>query len=159
MLSPDSTTEVARLADQLERSFRGGAWHGPAVREALTGIDITLASQKPPGSKNTILDLVNHIAFWLDAAHVRIFHGQDVDADGDWNREMSPTEADWRAAVKRLETAHARLHGALLELDEERLDDAVPGTDPTVRGLLLGILQHNAYHTGQMVELARELRA
>ena len=28
---------------------------------------------------------------------------------------------------------------------------------PTVRGLLLGTLQHNAYHTGQIVHIAQEL--
>jgi uncharacterized damage-inducible protein DinB len=31
----------------------------------------------------------------------------------------------------------------------------VAGSDPTLRGLLLGLLQHNAYHTGQIVVLAK----
>jgi uncharacterized damage-inducible protein DinB len=159
MVPTHESTEVIRLADQLERSFRGGAWHGPAVSEVAAGIDATVASQRVPGSTNTILDLVRHITFWLDAAYLRIFRGDDVDADADWKRETVVTEAIWSEALTRLESAHARLHAALLELDEERLDDAVPGADPTVRGLLLGILQHNAYHTGQMVEIARELRA
>jgi hypothetical protein len=31
----------------------------------------------------------------------------------------------------------------------------VAGSDPTVRGLLVGILQHNAYHGGQIVLLRK----
>ncbi len=28
-------SETRRIADQLRRAFEGGAWHGPAVKEAL----------------------------------------------------------------------------------------------------------------------------
>ena len=30
--------ELARLEDQLQRAFEGGAWHGPAVLEVLAGV-------------------------------------------------------------------------------------------------------------------------
>jgi uncharacterized damage-inducible protein DinB len=152
-----TNSEVGRLADQLERSFHGGAWHGPATREAVTGIDAATASRRPEGSPHTIVKLVRHMTFWLNAASLRIFGGRDVDPESDWLEEGSLTDEAWTRAVAELEQAHAKLHTALLDLDDDRLDDAVPGLDPTVRGLLLGTLQHNAYHTGQIVQVAREL--
>lgn len=152
-----NTTEVGRLADQLERSFHGGAWHGPATREALTGIDAATAQRRPDGSPHTIFEIVRHITFWLDAASLRIVDGRDVDPEGDWREEGELTDVAWRRAVAELENAHAKLQAALAGLGDDRLDDTVPGTDPTVRGLLLGTLQHSAYHTGQIVQLKREL--
>jgi uncharacterized damage-inducible protein DinB len=152
-----SNTEVRRLADQVERSFRGGAWHGPATREALAGIDAAMAGRRPDGSAHTIVELVRHITFWLNAARLRIAGGRDVAAEDDWSEEGSLTAETWAQAIAELEQAHANLHGALLDLGDDRLDNAVPGSDPTVRGLLLGTLQHNAYHTGQIVQIAREL--
>jgi uncharacterized damage-inducible protein DinB len=149
--------EVDRLADQLERAFHGGAWHGPATREALTGIDASTAARRPLGSPHTIVELVRHITFWVNAASQRIAEGTDVDPRSDWQKEEVLTDETWAGIIAELEQAHTRLHAVVLDLDDDRLDAAVPGCDPTVRGLLLGTLQHNAYHTGQIVQVVREL--
>ena len=42
-------TEAVRFADQLERSFRGGAWQGPSLTEALAGVTATAAV--PPAGR------------------------------------------------------------------------------------------------------------
>jgi len=154
------TSEASRFADQLERSFRGGAWHGPSVAEALAGVSAARAHRRPlPGAHN-IIELVFHIAFWLDGSRRRI-EGEALtgpEPEADWPAAAgggSHSEAAWRAALGRLEEAHRRLHATVLELDDERLDLAVAGADPTLRGMLLGILQHNAYHAGQIALLAK----
>lgn len=149
-------TEVARLADQLERSFRGGAWHGPAVAETLSGVDAAAARRRTVGRGHTIDEIVGHLAFWLDAAARRL-DGEalaDLPPESDW---PAPSEGDegWRGRLAELETAYRRLHARVLELDDAALDGPVAGSDPTVRGLLLGILQHNAYHGGQIALLAK----
>jgi uncharacterized damage-inducible protein DinB len=149
--------EVRLLADQLERSFQGGAWHGPAIREALKGIDAATADRRPDGSSHAIVELVRHITFWMDASYRRIAGGRDVDPRADWTKRDTLTAEVWIRTVAELEQAHTNLQKALLDIEDDRLDDAIPGTDPTVRGLLLGTLQHNAYHTGQIVQIAREL--
>lgn len=154
---PDpSRVETTRLADQLERAFRGGAWHGPSLAEALDGVDAALAASRPPGDAHSIAELTGHVAFWIDAARRRM-EGEnvtDVPPDVDFP-PGAPSEEAWRATLAQLDQAHRRLHTALLALEDERLDDAVAGSDPTVRGQLLGILQHNAYHAGQIVILKK----
>lgn len=156
-MAVSGTTEADRLADQLERSFQGGAWHGPATREALAQIDAATAARRPSGSPHSIVEIVRHITFWLEAAHQRIGSGRDVDPEGDWPKEGELTDRAWKRALEELDRAYSSLHATVLALDVERLDDPVPGTDPSVRGLVLGILQHNAYHTGQIVQIAREV--
>lgn len=150
-------SEVGRLADQLERSFRGGAWHGPATREALTGVNAATAQRRLNGSSNAIVEHVRHLTFWLKTTYVRIGGGEAIGSEADWPREEVLSDDAWLEAIAELERAHAELHTAILDLDDDRLDDAVAGSDPTIRGLLLGILQHNAYHTGQIVQIAKVL--
>ncbi len=151
--------ETGRLADQLERSLHGGAWHGPATLEALSGIDAATAAQRPDGSPHTIVEHVRHITFWMEATCLRIQGGRDVDSAADWPEEGALTDAEWAGVISDLERAQSKLHAVILDVADDRLDDAVPGADPTIRGMLLGTLQHNAYHTGQIVQLARELAA
>ena len=148
--------ETNRLADQLERGFRGGAWHGPAIAEALDGVDAAAAARRL-GDAHTIAEITGHVAFWIDAARRRM-DGEavtNVPPEVDFPRGGADSEDAWRATLANLESAHRRLHTALLALDDDRLDGAVAGSDPTVRGQLLGILQHNAYHAGQIAVLKK----
>src|SRR6476469_3330224 len=70
---PDADrVEVTRLADQLERSFRGGAWHGPSVSEALEGIDAATAARSIVPGSHTIAELAGHLAFWIAECQRRI---------------------------------------------------------------------------------------
>ncbi len=158
------STETALFADQLERSFRGGAWQGPAVVEALLGVSAAAAERRLLPGTHSIVELVLHIAFWLDGVRRRI-EGEAMTGlapESDWPVPAGgkiDVEGAWRAARERLEEAHRRLHATVLELDDARLDEAVGGSDPTLRGMLLGILQHNAYHAGQIALLAKAAAA
>jgi uncharacterized damage-inducible protein DinB len=148
-------SQTSRLADQLERSFRGGAWHGPSLAEALEGIDGRRARLRPVAGAHTIFELVGHVAFWLEGCLERLAHGVDADSHADWKVPDDGSETAWKNALVKLEAAHRKLHAAVLELPDARLEDPVPGSDPSVRGMLLGLLQHNAYHAGQISLLAR----
>jgi len=154
------TTEAARLADQIERAFRGGAWHGPAVTEALAGVDAATAAHRPIAGAHTIWEIVGHVSTWLELCRRRI-EGEpihDVPHEQDW---PPPAAADaeaeeaWRRELATLEDQHRRFRATVAGLDDARLDDPVGGSDPTMRGLLLGVLQHHAYHGGQIVLLKK----
>lgn len=152
------TTETARLADQLERAFRGGAWHGPALAETLIGVDAATAAAHPVPGAHSIWEIVHHAAAWTDIARRRMAGeaaGQ-VPLEEDWPPVPDdPSPEAWKAAQDALEQAHRRLHAAVLELPEHCLEDCVTGSDPTIRGLLLGLLQHQAYHAAQIVILQK----
>jgi uncharacterized damage-inducible protein DinB len=156
-MTETTSTEVARLTDQLERSFHGGAWHGPALAEALDGADAATAAARPVAGAHTIWEIVEHARFWIDAARRRI-DGEAVEAHApeDWPQPAEgPSPATWDDTLAQLGVAHRRLIARVRDLTDQRLDDPVSGSDPTVRGLLLGLLQHNAYHGGQIVLLRR----
>lgn len=153
-----SRVETSRLADQLERSFRGGAWHGPALFEVLEGLDAETAACRCLPRTHTIGEIVGHLGYWLEVGRKRLA-GERPESDEDWPDVEIRTEEQWRRALDSLERSHRALQAAVHELDDARLDASVEGSDPTARGLLLGLLQHNAYHAGQLLMLARAAEA
>jgi uncharacterized damage-inducible protein DinB len=150
-------SQIESLADQLERAFRGGAWHGPAVAEALAGVEAEVAAGRPVGSAHSIWEIVHHLTVWKDVPRRRL-QGErlvDLPPERSWPAVADVSAGAWRAALAALEAAHVALHARVLELADGQLDDPVAGSDPTVRGMLLGVLQHNAYHAGQIVLLRK----
>lgn len=151
------TIQTESLADLLERTFRGGAWHGPAVAEALAGVDAAAAARRPLPGAHTIWEIVRHLTVWNEVPRRRIDGEplQNLPAERDWPTAGEMSEPAWRAALAALEESHAALHARVRDLSDAQLDDPVAGSDPTVRGMLLGVLQHNAYHAGQIALLKK----
>jgi len=150
-------SQIEGFADQLERAFRGGAWHGPAVAEALAGVDAAAAAARPLAGAHTIWEIVQHLTVWNEVPRRRLAGErlQSLPAERDWPPVEDVSAAAWRSALAALEGSHAALHARVLELADGQLDDPVAGSDPTVRGMLLGVLQHNAYHAGQIALLCK----
>jgi uncharacterized damage-inducible protein DinB len=148
-------SQVESLADQLERAFRGGAWHGPAVAETLAGVDETTAAARPTPGAHSIWEIVHHLTVWNDVPRRRLDGErlQNLPPERDWPPVEDTSAGAWQAALTALEDAHAALHERVLDLTDGQLDDPVVGSDSTVRGTLFGVLQHNAYHAGQIAIL------
>jgi len=153
-------SQVECLADQLERAFRGGAWHGPAVAETLAGVDASAAAARSVSGAHSIWEIVHHLTVWNDVPRRRLDGErlQNLPPERDWPPVADTSAEAWRAALAALEEAHAALHERVLDLTDAQLDDPVTGSDSTVRGTLFGVLQHNAYHAGQIVILRKPSR-
>lgn len=154
-------SQVETLADQLERSFHGPAWHGPAVAEALAGVDAAAAAAHPLPGAHSIFEIVRHLTVWIDVPRRRIDGErlENLSTERDWPPAGEVSAEAWRAALAELEAAHAALLARVRDLTEAQLDGPVAGSDPTVRGMLLGVLQHNTYHAGQITLLRKGRQA
>jgi uncharacterized damage-inducible protein DinB len=142
-----------RLLDQLNRAYGGEAWHGPALRNLLDGVTERQANAKPIRDGHSILELVVHIRTWIDVVARRV-GGQVVDSNSvpDWS---DVTKTPWKHAVEELERAESRLADAVARLSTEDLDKPVPGEKRSIYGEIMGALQHNVYHAGQIAILKK----
>ncbi|HEY8183573.1 MAG TPA: DinB family protein [Thermoanaerobaculia bacterium] len=142
-----------RLLDQLNRAYGGEAWHGPALRNLLDGVTETQAKARPIRDGHSILELVVHIETWIDVVARRV-GGQVVDANSvpDW---ADVTKTTWKGAVEELERAESRLSDAVARLSSEDLDKPVPGEKRSIYSEIMGALQHNVYHAGQIAILKK----
>ncbi|HEX3159028.1 MAG TPA: DinB family protein [Gemmatimonadaceae bacterium] len=145
------------------RPGRGG-WHGgPTPIGALRGVSAEQAAWEPAPGRKSIWQLTLHIAYWKYAVRRRL-EGGAADRKARFPRTPAnwpavPAAADegaWRADVALLKTEHERLVAALAAVPVDRYGEVLPGGKRwTVGELILGIAQHDAYHTGQIQMLKR----
>lgn len=151
-------TEVERIADQLQRSVEGNAWHGPALFELLEGMTPEIALMRF-GEAQTIWGIVSHIGAWLNASRRRI-QGEAVSLSPaeDWPAIGAIDSAAWAALRGKVQDEHQQLLIAVRNLSDFDLSNIVPGKDYSVYFLLHGIIQHTLYHAGQ-IAFAKQAQA
>ena len=149
-------SQVDMVVNELKRSFDGEAWHGPALMEILESIDARTAAARPLPKAHSIWELVGHITAWEDVVTRRI-HGETCTLGDEENfpQVEAVNDAAWQEALKNLRDRHARLLETVSTLPESRLQDRVPGKDYHLLFMLLGAVQHAAYHGGQIALLKR----
>lgn len=150
------TTECDRVADQLFRIVEGDAWHAPPVRALLADVTADVAAAHPVAGAHSIWELVLHMTVWADIGRRRVA-GEIVDPTPaeDWPPVAATGAAEWGEATAALERAHAELRRAVLALGDGHLEDRTPGKPHTLYVLLHGVIQHTAYHAGQVAILKR----
>jgi uncharacterized damage-inducible protein DinB len=142
-----------RLLEHLNRAWGGEAWYGPALRDLLEGVSEAQAKQKPVGGGHSIMELAAHIGTWMDAVAHRIATTEKVlTTVEDW-----PAHPTWTATLEELEHAQSRLVDAVARLSTDQLDQIVPGKKHSIYDDVLGVIEHNVYHAGQIAQLRRAL--
>lgn len=155
---PSSAVDLIRRTIQPPR---GSAWHGgPTPVGALRGVDAAQARWSPNGGRQSIWRLTLHIAYWkytirrhLEAGDIPRFPRSPANFPA---LPADPSEAAWQADRRLLATEHAALVAAMARLEPGMLDRRPPGATRWTWGeMAIGILAHDAYHTGQIQLLKR----
>jgi uncharacterized damage-inducible protein DinB len=160
------TSESLRLIDQFQRAHDGDPWHGSPLKDILAGVTHTQAAARPPGGAHSIWELVLHITGWRNEVAKRAAgRPAGEPEDGDYPDVGEPTAARWRAALDALDASHANLAAAVKGMTDAQM--LKPTNDPRNRPLgtgvthyemLHGIVQHDAYHAGQIAILKKIVR-
>ena len=154
-------TEVHRIVDQLEREHHGEPWHGSPLRDILQGIDHVRAAARPLPGAHSIWELVLHLTSWKHEVRQRLA-GEPAGEprEGDWPQVGDPSSGAWHTALEKLDVAHRLLVSAVREIPEQNLpvptnDQRGDGIAATHYELLMGVLQHDTYHAGQIALLKK----
>jgi uncharacterized damage-inducible protein DinB len=150
------SSEVEKIQDQLERAFRGDAWHGPSLLELLADVDASKAAARPIANAHSIWELVLHIAAWDKAVTSRL--GGDRGAVSDEENFPSipeTSEASWEKAIEILKQNHRDLMEAIGRVQETRLDEPIVDGMSSVYVQLHGVIKHDLYHAGQIAILKK----
>jgi uncharacterized damage-inducible protein DinB len=158
-------SEAARLIDQFQRAHDGDPWHGSPIKQILDGVTAAQAATRPPNGAHSIWELVLHATAWRNEVARRATGEPAGEPEpGDWPAVGDPTPARWTAALAALDASHARLVHVVHGMSDDRLltpsndpRDRPLGTGVTYYELLHGIVQHDAYHGGQLAILKKVL--
>ncbi len=148
------------LADLLERSIAGPLWHGPSLAQAWEGITAAEAAAHPVPGAHSIGELVRHMTAWAEFARQRLSGsgGADPSDAEDWPEAGPPGEVTWQADKGRLESSYRSLAAEARGMSDARLAATVAGHSYTVAEMVRGVVEHGAYHGGQIALLRRALR-
>ena len=153
--------EPALLANHIKRTVTGPMWHGPALAHVLADVTHEQASARPIAGAHSIWEIVLHVIAWAEIARARL-HGEriaDPPTEEDWPPVKATGATEWKATVDRLHAAHLALAHDVRHLEPAAIGEKVTGLDYTVSNLLHGVIEHGTYHGGQIVLLAKALRA
>lgn len=156
---PDSIATL--LLENIQPRTGRGSWHGgPTAVGALRGVTAEQAAWTPAPGRKSIWALALHIAYWNYAVRRRLEGGSAPRfprAPANWPRIPKPADASaWSADVALLKQEHERLVAVISAVPPRRYDEPLRGRKRWTRGeLILGIAQHDAYHTGQIQLLKR----
>ncbi len=155
--------ETERLADQLERTWQGDAWHGPTLSDLTAGLSATQAATPHLEEAHSIWEIVLHLTGWMREVERRMAGGEPGEPQGgDWPAVGPATDERWQAARAGLGAMVADLATRIRAFGDERLGERVGkqrdpamGTGQTYYVMLHGVVQHNLYHAGQIALLRK----
>lgn len=148
------------LRAQLDSTYDQEDWY-PPLQPALTGLTAEQASWRPAGeAANTIWENVNHLLFYRERLVIRLQGGEPTQGYADNDATFAPgdpspdPEAAWQAAVRKTEEVHRELKAALSSLSDGDLERSGPNGRP-IGDTVMAMLMHDAYHTGQIVQIRK----
>jgi uncharacterized damage-inducible protein DinB len=161
--------DVAFLCEQLLQGYADDPWHGPSTIALLAGLTAEEAAAHTVAGAHSIWELVLHMTAWQNEVRKRL-GGKPASfpSEGDWRQPAEISGVAWAAVQKELGDSLAALLqelGSLRESDLETAVESLSSQEPaavsnvTRRAMLSGLLQHNAYHSGQIAFLRKALRA
>jgi uncharacterized damage-inducible protein DinB len=151
--------EINRIAHILKHVYEGEAWHGPSIKEVLTGVDTALALKRLSPTTHNIAELVIHMSNWrvfaLEKLTGSLTYDIILNSEADWQvvNELSPER--WQELLEILDDSQNELLEVVSRFSPNKINDIVPGRRYSFYILLHGIIQHDIYHSGQIAQIKK----
>ncbi|MGE7874529.1 DinB family protein [Bacillus paramycoides] len=129
------------------------SWYAP-FKNAIEGLTAKQAIWKPSGeATNTIWENVNHLIYYKERLAANL-EGREwtLNLDGDetfYLTNQSNDDKEWKKVVERSENAQRNLRQVLSAISEKELEQN------SLEEKLQDIMLHDAYHTGQIIQLRK----
>lgn len=150
--------EKARTTSLFVKLFNGDPWIDVSMATVLTGINATQAAARPFPTSNSIWEITNHIINWRLTVLDRI-NGKIVasPANNYFEPVTDQSENAWADTIHRLNLTQKQWLDFLEEFDIANFERIYPPNGMTYYEHIHGIIQHDAYHLGQIVMLSKQL--
>ncbi|MGC4104612.1 DinB family protein [Ferruginibacter sp.] len=150
--------EINRIVKLFEDLQHGDCWIGNNFKETLQGVTAAMAAQDVVAKSNNIWQLTAHIIYWRTTVVNRLTGSTNPPPFKDFLLPAELNDTNWRQTLHDFEAAYHALRHALHAIKDEQLDKPSPVQGQTFYQLILGCLQHDAYHLGQMRLLKNGLK-
>ena len=152
-------TDQEQLSKLFSDLFEGSPWIDINIMSTLGEISAKEAATKIFPNFNSIWEIVNHVASWRETVLKRI-GGEEVEAPEDnyFSYIRDRAEPSWQTSKDRLHNTEEEWLKAIKKMKKKDLQQVYDASPFTINELVNGILQHDAYHLGQIRLLAKMIR-
>jgi uncharacterized damage-inducible protein DinB len=148
--------ETARIKELFEEIYNGDPWLGVSLMDTLEKISAETAAKKIAPQWNTIWEIVNHIISWRENVLLRV-QGRVITSPAD--NYFAPvkdfSEKAWQETMQALKNSQDKWTVFLQRMNEGDLEKIYTNNNASYYKNIQGIIQHDAYHLGQIILLAK----
>ncbi len=148
--------ETNRIVKLFEDLYNGSPWIDVTIMNTLKNISAEQAAKKVAPERNSIWQIVNHMIAWRENVLIRIQGNEIVTPNNNYFTEIEKvSETGWQKALERLENSQHQWIAFLKTFEESQFEKIYAKNKMSYYEHIHGILQHDAYHLGQIVLLSK----
>jgi uncharacterized damage-inducible protein DinB len=152
-------TPTAQFHQQYIQNFEGKTWYGECLMESLERVSTEEALHSIAG--RSIMRLTRHLLAWRQFALEKLQNNDvfdiELNSEADWPSDE--TAPGWEEVLAALRQNQTEMLACIEKMSTEKLLEVVPGRSYRYAYLLQGILEHDAYHQGQINLLFQLVKA
>jgi hypothetical protein len=149
--------EINRIVKLFEDLQHGECWIGNNFKATLHGVNATQAAKTITTGGNSIWLLTAHLIYWRTTVVNRLTGSTNPPPFKDYTLPAELNETNWKQTLHDFEAAYHLLRTALHNIKDEQLDKPSPRPEQSFYQLIMGCLQHDAYHLGQLILLKKSI--
>ncbi len=151
--------ENERIAKLFSDLYDGSPWLDVTIVNTLDDISASEAFNPAVPGLNTIWEIVNHMVSWREAVLERLSGNIVPSPDHNFFEPVTdPSGEAWEATLARLQQSQEAWIKFLSGFPDGEFDTIYPPNGMHYYEHIHGIIQHDAYHLGQLVILAKVVR-
>jgi uncharacterized damage-inducible protein DinB len=151
-------TEIQRISKLFQDLYNGSPWLEVNLADTLKKITAEEAAKKIFPNWNSVWEITNHIISWRLNVLQRVQGQALVTPEDNYIVAIADTSTRaWNQTLMNLEDSQQKWLLLLTCFSEADLEKKYAANDMSFYEHILGILQHDAYHLGQMVIMAKAI--
>lgn len=154
---------MINLTDELKKAYNGDAWHGNNVLNLLLLANPAKVFTHPIPNAHSLAEIVLHLTSWTNEVADRLkgLNAKEPEK-GDWPEPKEMSETEWQIILEDFKSANQKLITQLHTIKDDQWLVSINdkrnlelGTGVNNAQLINGLIQHHAYHSGQIALLLK----
>lgn len=154
--------ETKKIINLLNAAYNKQPWHGESLRASLDNLNAAQAAQRPLANTKPIWEYVLHLIQWRIFCIKKLQNNAAFDIElnttMDWPELIDRSDLAWKNTLIELDKTQEEFINLLKQMDDSKLEETVSNRTYPFYSLVYGILQHDAYHQGQINLIRKFIR-
>ena len=154
---------IQNIIKALSETFEGEPWYGESVMRKLENVPYVIGYKTCDPDSHSVAQIIGHLIAWKKYAIAKLKGNEDfhieINSKNDWPEVHVNSQQEWEELKRELVAAQSKIYELLNKQQEDSfLDEVVVGKEYDFEHLLVGVMQHDIYHIGQIGLIESQLK-